>query len=196
MNPEAPSPSSAKALLRTALRTELRALEPETARAAAERVAEAVLALPEVAGARRVLTCLSFGTELDTWRLADRLLAAGREVFVPRAEAETGRLLVHRYPCELETLSFGLQQPRRGSPEASPESLEVALVLGLAFDRRGFRLGHGRGYFDRFLAGRAFPTVGLAYDFQLRDSLPVEPHDVAMTAVVTERQIWRRPTSP
>lgn len=196
MTRETPSPLSAKALLREELRTELRALEPETARAAAERVADAVLALPEVAGARRVLTCLSFGTEIDTWRLVDRLVTTGREVFVPRAEAETGRLHVHRYPCDLETLAFGLQQPRRGCPEVPAESLDVALVLGLAFDRRGFRLGHGRGYFDRFLAGRGFPAVGLAYDFQLRDALPVEPHDVAMTAVVTERQIWRRPARP
>lgn len=196
MTRETPSPSSAKALLRAALRAELRGLEPEAARAAAERVADAVLTLPEVLRARRVLTCLSFGTELDTWRLVDRLLASGREVFVPRAEAETSRLHVHRYPCDLETLAFGLRQPRRGSPEVPAESLDVVFVLGLAFDRHGFRLGHGRGYFDRFLAGRDFPAVGLAYDFQLRDALPVEPHDVAMTAVVTERQIWRRPARP
>jgi 5-formyltetrahydrofolate cyclo-ligase len=190
------APASAKHPLRATLRAELRGLDPATARAAADRVGDGVLALPEVVAAQRVLTCLSFGTELDTWRLVDRLLASGREVFVPRAEAATGRLHVHRYPCELETLSFGLRQPRRGGPEVPAESLDVALVLGLAFDRRGFRLGHGRGYFDRFLAGRAFPAVGLAYDAQLREALPVEPHDVAMTAVVTEKQVWRPPPSP
>ncbi len=69
------------------------------------------------------------------------------------------------------------------------------LVLGLAFDRRGYRLGHGRGYFDRFLAGLAVPSIGLAHPFQLVDRLPAEPHDVPMTVVVTAEETLR-PTRP
>jgi 5-formyltetrahydrofolate cyclo-ligase len=141
------------------------------------------------------MTCLSFGSEIDTWRLVARLLQSGRELYVPRADRRDGELHVHRYPCALEMLEFGLSQPSPEVPELAAReidaTIEVVLVLGLGFDRRGYRLGHGRGYFDRFLAGRRFPAIGLAYDEQLVDELPVEPHDVPMRLVVTPTRVVR-----
>lgn len=186
---------TAKAALRRELGERIASLEPAAAARAAARMTERALAMPEIAGARRVLTCLSFGGEIDTWPLVDQLLEAGRELYVPRAEPRDKMLHVHPYPCELVPLSFGLEQPPRGCPEipleAVDDTVEVVLVLGLAFDRRGYRLGHGSGYFDRFLLGRPFPAVGLAYDFQLVDHLPVEPHDIPMTAIATDREVAR-----
>ena len=190
------STTDRKDLLREHLRRRLQAIPPEVAHAAADRVAERVLSLPELGGDGAVLSCLSFGAEIDSWRLIDRLLAAGRPVYVPRVDRGDVRLHLHRYPCELQTLSFGLRQPRRGSPSLAPEAVDdtlgAVLVLGLGFDRRGYRLGYGGGYFDRFLSGRRLPAIGLAYDVQIVDELPKEPHDVPMTAVVTETQIYRR----
>ena len=75
--------------------------------------------------------------------------------------------------------------------EAIDGTLDAVLVLGLGFDRRGYRLGYGSGYFDRFLAGRPFPAIGLAFAAQLEDELPAEAHDIAMTAIVTEAEIVR-----
>jgi 5-formyltetrahydrofolate cyclo-ligase len=163
-------------------------------------VAERTLALPELAAARGVLACLSFGTELDTWGLVERLARQGRAIFVPRAAPRDGRLHVHPWPCELVTLHFGLRQPARGAPELADDEVDAALdavlVLGLAFDHRGFRLGHGRGYFDRFFARHAIPGIGLAFETQLVDRLPVEPHDMAMRCVVTETSLVRGGAAP
>jgi 5-formyltetrahydrofolate cyclo-ligase len=190
-DPEAPE---TKGTLRERLRERLGEIDPATAAAAADRVAEGVLALPEIANAQRIFTCLSFGTEIDTWRLADRLLASGRELFVPRADPRDGKLHVHPYPCPLRTLAFGLQQPPRGTPEVAEDeidgTLDAVLVLGLGFDRRGFRLGYGSGYFDRFLAGRPFPAIGLGYAAQLIKRIPDEPHDIPMAVIVTEDEVW------
>lgn len=191
------SPPPTKAALRDRLRERLAGIDPATAARAADRVALRLLALPEIARARRILTCLSFGVELDTWRLVERLLALGKELYVPRADPRDRQLHVHAYPCPLRTVSFGLQQPPRGAPEVAPEAIsstvEAALVLGLGFDRRGFRLGYGSGYFDRFLAGRPFPAIGLAFSTQLEDELPAEPHDVPMAVIVTEAEVLRPP---
>ena len=186
---------AAKARLRLELRERVAKLGPDRRRWLGAEVVERALELPEVVAARRVFACLSFGDEVDTWSLVDRLIDSERQVLVPRVDPGDGMIHVHPYPCELRTLSFGLQQPLRGAPELAPEAvddgIDVALVLGIGYDRRGFRLGYGRGYFDRFLAGRTFAAIGLAYHCQLVDRLPVEPHDVAMTAVVTEKSIIR-----
>ena len=184
-----------KTALRRQLRERVASLDASLARRAAELAAERLLTLPEVAQAQRILTCLSFGGEIDTWGLADHLLAEGRQVLVPRADPETKRLHIHPYPCQLRTLSFGLRQPLPGSEEIPLQDIDshidLALVLGLAFDRSGFRLGHGAGYFDRFLAGRPFPAIGLAYHFQLLDRIPLQPHDVPMAVIVTEQEANR-----
>ncbi len=189
-----PHDPTAKAALRERLRARLGAIDPETAAVAADRVAERVLALPEIARAGRILTCLSFGIEIDTWRLVERLLGTGREIFVPRA-ARDGRLHLHPYPCALSTLAFGLRQPPAGAPELAEGSVDGAidavLVLGLGFDRRGYRLGYGSGYFDRFLARRAFPALGLAFAAQLLNEIPAEAHDIPMAAIVTEAEVCR-----
>ena len=185
-----------KRALRLELQARRAALPAATLRAAGEAVAARALAAPELARARSVFVCLSFGDELATAPLIDRLAAAGRELLVPRADPADGRLHVHPFPCELATLSFGLRQPPRGAPELDEaeldERIDVALVLGLGFDRRGYRLGYGRGYFDRFLAGRRFPSIGLAFDEQVVERLPVAPHDVPMTLVVTPTRTLRR----
>jgi 5-formyltetrahydrofolate cyclo-ligase len=201
--PAADPVASAKARLRTSFAADLAALAPEVRERQARAAGERLASLPEVAAARRIFTCLSFGDELDTWALVEGWLAAGKEVYVPRADPRDRQIHVHRYPCELRTLGFGLRQPPHPRPgEPSPgeldrlaidATLEVAIVLGLAFDRRGFRLGYGSGYFDRFLAGRPFPAIGLAFDGQLADALPSAPHDVAMTAVVTAGETVRPP---
>jgi 5-formyltetrahydrofolate cyclo-ligase len=184
-----------KAQLREKLLRRREALGEGERRRSGAAAAEKLLALPEVAGARRIFTCLSFETELDTWGLVERWLAEGREVYVPRADRTTGLLHVHRYPCALATLSFGLRQPRRAEPELAREAidstLDVAIVLGVGFDRRGFRLGYGSGFFDRFLAGRPFPAVGLTFADQLVERLPAAPHDVPMRTVVSEVEVVR-----
>lgn len=170
------------------------AIDLAAARQAALRLERQVLALPEISRAEHVLTCLSFGNEIDTWALTESLLRDDKKVYIPRAWRGERRLTVHPYPCALETLGMGLRQPAKDAPALSREredALDCALVLGLAFDRGGRRLGYGAGYFDRFLAGRRFPIIGLGYQAQLVDRVPTEAHDVAMTLVVTDAGVIR-----
>jgi len=185
-------PRRQKESLRGELAARRAALGAEQRASASRRVAERLFASSELLAARSVFTCLSFGDELDTWGIVARLLESGREVYVPRAERSPTRLAVCRFPCALVTLSFGLRQPPTSEPEL-PEreidaTIDLALVAGLGFDRRGYRLGYGSGYFDRFLAGRPFPALGLAFDTQIVDRLPVEPHDMPMAALITESE--------
>lgn len=156
-----------------------------------EALARRVLALPELRPGARVLICLSFGPEPDTWGLLEPLQRRGLEVVVPRTVPTDRSLDLVPWPCALETRSFGLREPAKHLAALDRSMpLDVALVLALGFDRRGIRLGHGAGYFDRFFAaqGATCRRIGLAFDCQLVDRLPREHHDVAMDVVVTPGQ--------
>ena len=178
---------------RRVVRRRLRQIPPEKADRDATALADRVLALPEMERASDVFLCLSFGGEIDTWRLADGLRDLGKRIYVPRAVLRDHSLHVHAFPCRLETLPIGLRQPAADDSELANDDIEgtldIALVLGLAFDPRGVRLGHGSGFFDRFLARYPLQTVGLAYDEQIVEELPRETHDVPMGRVVTPSRV-------
>jgi 5-formyltetrahydrofolate cyclo-ligase len=179
--------------LRRRLTARLEASSADERRRTGAAARERLLDHPAIRRARSILVCLSFGTELDTAPLVERWTSEGRRLHVPRADPRDRMLHVHAWPSPLVELSFGLRQPPRGAPEITPEaipaSIDVAIVLGLGFDRRGYRLGYGSGYFDRFLAAYPLTAIGLAYGFQLLDRLPAEAHDVPMSVVVTDEEV-------
>jgi len=185
------SGSPQKEALRRQMHGFLDSIPPKQASEWSESLCQQVLELPEVANAESVLTCLSFGGEPDTWGLVGQLVALNRRVYVPRVEAGDSQLHIHSYPCDLRMLSFGLRQPVPEAPEVAPTAIDreidVVLVLGLSFGRNGYRLGHGGGYFDRFLSRHRLPAVGMAYDLQLVGRVPRESHDIPMSVIVTER---------
>lgn len=179
------------------MRERLAELTEEERATAESRIARRVVELPEIREARGILSCLSYGTEVDTRRVIERLMEAGKNLYVPRAQSSDCTLHVHPWPCSLVTLPMGLRQPPAGEPEVPVEAIgehvDAVLVLGLAFERhRGWRLGHGGGYFDRFLAAHPdLLPVALAFERQVVDTLPVEPHDRPMGLVVTEERVLR-----
>ena len=140
----------------------------------------------------RVICCyVALPYEVQTWQMIESMLAKGKRVVVPVARPQTKRLVLSEVkdPArELAPGAHGVLEPRRRMfRPVSARAVGLVLVPGLAFDRKGFRLGHGQGYFDRFLAGlpKDTPTVGLAFRFQLFDSLPTAAHDHAVSKVLT-----------
>jgi 5-formyltetrahydrofolate cyclo-ligase len=104
-------------------------------------------------------------------------------------------LSVHPATAPLERHRWGFDQPVAGAAEVPVGEVAVVVVPGLAFDRRGQRLGHGAGYYDRFL-GRLRPgawRVGVTPAALVVDSLPVDPHDRPMTHLVTEHGVTACP---
>lgn len=164
------------------------------------RMRAGVLDLPELRAARGVLVCLSFGTEPQTRPLIEALEAAGKTVYLPRADRHDRQLHAHRWPCELETLRFGLAQPVSSAPELPAEQIDAEIhaivVLGLAFDAAGVRLGHGSGYVDRFLTAHPMFAVGLTFEALLVPRLPRATHDVPMSVLVTEDRVVRPEADP
>ena len=137
--------------------------------------------------ARTVLAYLAFRNEPDLGLLFD-LLPHVRWA-VPRIEEQERHLVLHPYdPARLVRHRFGMLEPATDLPQVDPATLDLVLVPGVAFDRRGGRLGFGGGYYDRFLPTTPARRVGVTYDECLCDSLPCSEYDQRMDWVVTPTQ--------
>ncbi len=166
-----------------ARRLALTAAERQTAsQAVCQRLL--ALALPDT-----IAVYLPIHGEVDTWPIVHALWHRGTRVLAPRCRhACPGAMDWHRIssPADLSPGSFRIPEPDPNHAPQITEPPELVLVPGLAFDRAGFRLGYGGGYYDRYLA--AHPQVwriGLAYDFQLVDALPAAPWDEPLHTILT-----------
>lgn len=154
---------------------------------------EKILSLDEVIKADLVLLFASFGSEPDTWRLAETLLNDGKMIAFPRCNPD-GQMTFHLVD-EISILKngergkFDICEPDISMPTPEFTGNTICIVPGLAFTEEGGRLGYGGGYYDRFLS--AYPdirTIAVAYEDVITDSLPLSEHDVIINKIVTEER--------
>jgi 5-formyltetrahydrofolate cyclo-ligase len=154
----------------------------------AGRVEETLFALPEVAAAGTILLFYSFGSEVATAGMAERVLAEGKRLLLPYLEDQVMEAAEVRPGDRLVPTSYGPKEPARRI-SVKPEDVDAVVTPGLAYDRRGHRLGYGAGYYDLYLS-RLDPRavrIGVAFSIQLVDRIPVGPKDVAVDLLVTDR---------
>lgn len=125
----------------------------------------------------------SFSTEASTKLIIDELLSLGKEIYLPRVE---GADIVAAPYGKTRSGAFGIQEP---TGQAYFGSIDVAVIPLLAVNLRGYRLGYGKGYYDRFLKGKNIRKVGLGYFFQIED-FKEEEFDERLDSFVCERGIY------
>lgn len=187
---------TAKAALRAEVLEMRRALDPEVRHVLSLSIGERVARLPAYREARVVHAYVgAVDGEVETRALVERALRAGKRVLCPRVARRPRRLEHYEIASldELELTAFGLWEPVPARARHLPADelaglLDLVLVPGIAFDRHGWRIGFGAGYYDRFLARVTATTVALAYSLQVCDAVPHEPHDVPVDRIVTERE--------
>lgn len=160
-----------------------------------------------LAGGRALLTIMSFMPfrgEVDVLPLTRNLWAEGYLVAMPKIDRGTNRMKVYlvKSMADMEPGACGIMEPKKNCALVQNVSIDLVVMPGLAFDRAGGRLGYGGGYYDRFFRdwmeeGLKIPTkVGVCYDRQLADKIPMEIHDCRVDCVVTEQGILEaRPKS-
>ncbi len=129
--------------------------------------------------------------EVDTQGLIHSALEEGKRVCVPVIEPENAELgLVEINSLDnLEPGYFGILEPQNGVRQPLDSiDWDLAVVPGIAFDRLGHRIGFGKGYYDKLLAAKDSPKIGLAYNFQVVEPFETLPHDVAMDLIFTENE--------
>lgn len=182
-----------KRALRQRIITLRDALVPELRRAHSERICAAILKLKVYRAARLVAGYMSFGSELETRALLERVLTDGKRLALPRIDSGMTRLELYEVgdlAVDLKPGPWGIAEPdpRRCRKIADLKELGFILVPGVAFGARGERLGYGKGYYDHLLrqVGDGIPRVAGAFSLQVADGIPMGPRDEPVRLVVTE----------
>ncbi|MDE6443085.1 MAG: 5-formyltetrahydrofolate cyclo-ligase [Muribaculaceae bacterium] len=110
--------------------------------------------------------------------------ASRKHFYLPRVNGVNLEILPYD-ESRLELGSFHIEEPT-GDNVVNPEDIELIVVPAVAYDRKGNRLGRGKGFYDRLLQTTKATKVGIGYEFQLVDEVPVEPHDVGVDIIITE----------
>jgi 5-formyltetrahydrofolate cyclo-ligase len=162
-------------------------------------ICESFMALPSYASARTVMFYIDVRSEVRTRQSLPAALASGKTIVVPWCNA-AGELELFRL-ANMEELAVGMYkilEPKaelRQLPEKQcrAEEIDLVMVPGVAFDRTGGRMGHGKGYYDKLLqhARKDTPLVALAFECQLFPEIPAASHDIYMDAVITEKQVYK-----
>jgi 5-formyltetrahydrofolate cyclo-ligase len=202
---------NSKESIRTHIRARRNALTPPRIRQASARIQRAVMKLPEWTAARRVCVYLALPAEAQTRRLLTACWKTGKQVLVPAYRKKAARYDLAWLrpgdpvkaghwsvlePARPRWATSNWTTPNRATPNGvMPTRVDLVVTPGLAFDRIGGRLGHGRGHYDRLLAGAALQQafkVGLALECQMVARVPMNARDIRLDAVVTERAVYRR----
>jgi 5-formyltetrahydrofolate cyclo-ligase len=126
--------------------------------------------------------------ELDVWPLVDLALAAAKTVALPRFFPEQQSYIacaIRSIESDLKTGRFSIREPADHCSDLPLNRLDFVLVPGVAFTLQGRRLGRGKGFYDRLLAAVRGIKCGVAFDEQIVDDIPIEPHDVHLNCILT-----------
>lgn len=153
-----------------------------------------MLNLPAFQAAHFVLFYSSFKSEVDTRALMRSSFELGKRVAAPKVYGERNELLLYEI-LNMEDLVKGYLGI--GEPIVSAETLrdvrdmDLIIVPGVAFDEQCSRLGYGKGFYDKLLRLKRSPAIALAYEEQIVEAIPSEPHDIRMDGIITDMRILR-----
>lgn len=168
------------------------AMEPSVKSAFDKKICNKLLNLWAVRETDTFLCYVSTEIEVDTKEFINALLSAGKKVAVPRCEGGPSEMNFYyiNSPDELSSGSFGVLEPESNREKMLTETENtICIVPAFMFDKSGYRLGYGKGYYDRYLSKYKGSTIGICYSQNIRDELFHGKYDRTVDMIVTEKQI-------
>ena len=150
-----------------------------------------VLVEEKVKNAQVIGITLSTFPEVDTWNLIGELWKLGKQVVVPKCEPVSRGMTFYQIESfdQLEVVYMKLKEPIPTiTKKMEATQIDLLIVPGVVFNKQGYRIGFGGGYYDRFLNGYKGATFALAFNCQIVDDLPIERFDLPVQCIITETQ--------
>lgn len=142
-----------------------------------------------------IMIYIDFCNEVKTINIIEYLLSIDKNVIVPISLTSSKELLPSQILNTSEDLdigSYGILEPKKDKiREFNPNNLDLIIMPGIGFDKKGNRIGFGAGYYDRFISklSKHIPTIALAYEFQIIENIPYDIHDRPVDYIITEKRI-------
>ncbi|MCK4802196.1 5-formyltetrahydrofolate cyclo-ligase, partial [bacterium] len=166
-----------------------------------EKIEKELFSLPEFQRAKTVMFYVSFRSEVETEKMTRNALKLKKKIVIPVVHGE--KIVVYEIKNlkkELTKGSFGIKEPKKEfRRRVNQKEIDLVVVPGVVFDKRGGRLGYGRGYYDRFLRSKSIrlkmsrsrkcALIGLAFDLQIARKIPLVEEDMKVDKIVTESGI-------
>jgi 5-formyltetrahydrofolate cyclo-ligase len=180
-----------KEKLRKEIKEKRRKQSKEDNRKKSKEIREKLFSLKEFKDAETILFYISYDGEVFTHDMIVESFYK-KNIVVPVSNKEDNTLILSRLKSweELSVGSYMILEPRREKIRKTGISeINLIIVPGVAFDRKGNRLGHGKGYYDRLLKTTKSPVVALAFEFQIIEKIPTDEHDKPVDMIITEDRI-------
>ncbi|MEH7016543.1 MULTISPECIES: 5-formyltetrahydrofolate cyclo-ligase [Bacillus] len=180
-----------KKRLRKEILQRMNALSEEQYTTLSEKIADSLYKQREWIAAQTIGITLSMEREVNTYAIIEKAWEEGKAIVVPKCNRETRTMTFRQITNfeQLETVYMNLREPDPSiTEEVSAEEIDLLLVPGVAFTRKGERVGYGGGYYDRYLVNYKGKTLSLVFDFQIVSHIPVEPFDKAVEKIITEKE--------
>ncbi len=181
-----------KAAIRKEILEKRKSQSPDIRDARSRDIVKALLRCEDFQRAESILIYLSKDEEVRTDDLLKPAFESGKRVFVPVVDSKSGELQVSELPgpdARFQLGPFGVREPVDEDRHfVSLDQIDLVVAPGVAFDRRGGRIGYGKGYYDRLLRrlGSNATRVALAFDFQVLDAVPQDENDIQIDTIMTE----------
>ncbi|MFG3611820.1 5-formyltetrahydrofolate cyclo-ligase [Rummeliibacillus stabekisii] len=178
--------------LRNAMQLQLKQLAADTYKEKSAIIHSKLLDESAIKDASVIGITLSNFPEVDTWPLIEELWARGRSVAVPKCHPKTREMTFYEI-TSFDQVEIGYSRISEPIPNRTKvvkkEEIQCLIVPGLAYDKDGFRLGFGGGYYDRYLSNYRDSTISLAFQLQVVEKIPRDDYDLSIGKIITEREI-------
>ncbi|MBS4194686.1 5-formyltetrahydrofolate cyclo-ligase [Lederbergia citri] len=181
-----------KKTIRKSYKDELKSLDRITYEHWSYMIANELFLTDEWKNAETIGITVSHFPEVDTWQIIRRGWEAGKKIVVPKCYPSENKMEFRQITAfdQLETVFFGLFEPKEAKTmKVENDEIHLLIVPGLVFNREGFRVGFGGGYYDRFLTGFNGATISLCFSMQISEKLPIENHDIPVGKIITEEEV-------
>lgn len=172
-----------KQALRQQIRCLRESMSPSEVHRRSRQLCRLVLSSEPYQAAKTIYAYLPFQKEVQLLPLLQQALSDGKQVALPKCCGEEMNFILMSDLSQIQFTAFGVPEPVADGPVAQ-DPWALVLVPGVVFDRRGYRIGYGGGYYDRFLAREPkHPTIALCYDFQVLPQLEADAHDIPVDTI-------------
>lgn len=173
--------------IRKAIKVQRKAMSTEQVREKSRIISKLFLESSIYQKAKCLMVYMPLGNEVDTKFIMQSAFADGKQLIFPVTDTESGEITPYYADenTEFKKGAFSVSEPQSGR-KADIKKIDVVVVPGIAFDRKGSRVGFGKGCYDKFLRKTDAVKVGICYDFQLCEEIEINDNDVKMDFLITE----------